>query len=79
MSTDLTSHQRELLSRVLQHGGVLASPFGHAGEDSLLPQVLDDIDDLEAKGLITVTRFQDSHDPQRIELTATGYTALGIE
>lgn len=79
MSADLTNHQRELLSRVLQHGGVLASPFGHAGEDSLLPEVLGAIDDLEAKGLITVMRFRDSHDPQRIELTARGYAALGIE
>ncbi|EPC02602.1 hypothetical protein L861_09675 [Litchfieldella anticariensis FP35 = DSM 16096] len=79
MGTDLTSHQMELLSRVLQHGGVLASPFGHAGEDSLLSRVLEDIGELESRGLITVKRFQDSQDPQQIELTAMGYAALGIE
>ncbi|MDI5922952.1 hypothetical protein QLQ86_19525 [Halomonas sp. LR5S13] len=74
MSGDLTEHQMELLARVLQHGGALASPFGHPGEDSLL----EDIDTLEARGLITVDRTRGSDEPERISLTQEGYDALGM-
>ncbi|MDR9440183.1 MAG: hypothetical protein RI841_11945 [Halomonas sp.] len=78
MSGNLTEHQVELLSRVLQHGAVLASPFGHPGEDSLLEEVLEDIDALEAEGLITVDRARGSDEPERITLTQEGYDALGM-
>ncbi|MFY0991783.1 hypothetical protein [Halomonas sp. C05BenzN] len=79
MSADLNGHQLELLARILQHGGVLASPFGHPGEDSLLREVLDDIDDLEARGLIEVKRDRSHDAPRQLELTETGYAALGAE
>lgn len=78
MSSDLTENQTELLARLLQHGGVLASPFGHPGEDSLLEEVLEDIDDLEARGLITVNRTRGSDEPERITLSPEGYDALGM-
>ncbi|CAM3447528.1 hypothetical protein [Halomonas lysinitropha] len=78
MSGELTEHQMELLSRVMQHGGVLASPFGHPGEDSLLEEVLEDIDELEARGLITVDWTRGSDEPERITLTPAGYEALDI-
>jgi len=78
MSGDLTEHQIELLSRVLQHGGTLASPFGHPGEDSLLEEVLEDIDTLEARRLIRVDRTRGSDEPERITLTPEGYDALGM-
>ncbi|MGM0982346.1 MAG: hypothetical protein ACQEXG_02795 [Pseudomonadota bacterium] len=78
MSGELTEHQMELLARVMQHGGVLAAPFGHPGEDSLLEEVLEDIDDLEARGLITVDWTRGSDGPERITLTPAGYEALDI-
>lgn len=78
MSGDLTEHQMELLARVLQHGGALSSPFGHPGEDSLLEEVLEDIDTLEARGLLTVDRTRGSDEPERISLTQGGYDALGM-
>lgn len=78
MSGDLTERQLELLARVLQHGGALASPFGHPGEDSLLEEVLEDIDALEARGLITVDRTRGSDQPERIGLTQAGYDVLGM-
>lgn len=78
MSSDLTEHQMELLTRVLEHGGVLASPFGHPGEDSLLEEVLEDVVDLEARGLITVDSTRGSDEPERITLTPAGYEALDI-
>lgn len=74
----LEASQRELLARILQHGGVLAAPFGHFGEDSLLPELLADIEALEAAGRIGVTR-DGAGAPCRLELTAAGYHALGIE
>ncbi|MGM0912789.1 MAG: hypothetical protein ACQEXC_06100 [Pseudomonadota bacterium] len=78
MSGDLTEHQMELLARVLQHGGALASPFGHPGEDSLLEEVLEDIDSLEARGLLAVDRTRGRDEPERISLTQAGYGALGV-
>ncbi|SEL85058.1 hypothetical protein [Halomonas daqiaonensis] len=78
MSGDLTENQMELLARVLQHGGTLASPFGHPGEDSLLEEVLENIDDLEARGLIMVNRTRGSDEPERITLSEQGYDALGM-
>lgn len=78
MSEALTEPQRELLARVLQHGGVLAAPFGHVGEDSLLEEILDDIDRLEAQGLLVVDRGRGSDQAERIELTEAGYGALGM-
>ena len=78
MRGDLSEHQMELLSRVLQHGAVLASPFGHPGEDSLLQEVQEDIDTLEAEGLITVDRARGSDKPERISLTPSGYDALDM-
>ncbi|TDO06912.1 MULTISPECIES: hypothetical protein [Halomonas] len=78
MSDDLTENQMELLARVLQHGGTLASPFGHPGEDSLLEEVLEDIDTLEARGLIMVNRTRGSEEPERITLSRAGYDALGM-
>ncbi|MDX1465466.1 MAG: hypothetical protein R3215_07190 [Halomonas sp.] len=78
MSIDLTEYQRELLARVLQHGGVLAAPFGHPGDDSLKEALLDDIDALEAEGLITVERARGHEAPERLSLTEAGYVALGM-
>lgn len=78
MSNDFKGEQRELLARVLQHGGVLTAPFGHLGHDSLLAEMLADIDDLEAQGLIRVSRAPDDRRPQRLELTQAGYAALGV-
>lgn len=78
MSGELTEHQMELLTRVMQHGGVLAAPFGHPGEDSLLEEVLEDIDALEARGLITADWTRGSDQPERITLTPAGYEALDI-
>ena len=78
MSIDLTDHQRELLARVLQHGGVLAAPFGHPGDDSLEGALLEDIDALEAEGLITVERHRGSKAPERLSLNEAGYDALGM-
>ncbi len=74
----LDESQRELLARVLQHGGVLGAPFGHVGEDSHESRILDDIAALEEGGMITVTR-DDKGRPQRIELAPKGYRALGID
>ncbi|MFG6175670.1 hypothetical protein ACGTN6_00330 [Halomonas sp. THAF12] len=74
---DLDDTQRELLARVLQHGGVLGAPFGHAGEDSHEPLILDDIAALEAAGLIKVER-DDERCVRRIELTTSGYRALEV-
>ena len=78
MSHDLTSHQWELLAGVLQHGGVLAAPFGHLGVDSLLAGVLSDIDALEERGLIAVERSGEHDEPARLTLTEAGYAALGM-
>lgn len=78
MSEPLNEQQQELLARVLQHGGVLAAPFGHVGEDSLLEEVLEEIDALEAMGLLAVDRTRGSDEPERIALTETGYDALGM-
>jgi len=78
MSGELTEHQMELLTRVMQHGGVLAAPFGHPGEDSLLEEVLEDIDALEARGLITADWTRGSDQPERITLTPAGYETLDI-
>lgn len=78
MSGDLTEHQMELLARALQHGGALAAPFGHPGEDSLLEEVLEDIDTLEARGLLSVERTRGSDEPERVTLTREGYDALGM-
>ncbi|XKE44323.1 hypothetical protein LG302_13210 [Halomonas organivorans] len=74
----LEDSQRELLARILQHGGVLAAPFGHMGEDSLLPDLLADIEALEASGRLRVERDPDG-DPRRLELTPQGYEALEME
>lgn len=70
--------RRELLARILQHGGVLAAPFGHAGHDSLTPRVRADIDALEGSGAIRVERDARGH-PRRLTLTEAGYRALGID
>jgi len=78
MSNELTEQQLELLTRVLQHGGVLAAPFGHPGEDSLMEEVREDIDALEARGLISADWTRGSDAPERITLTPAGYDALDI-
>lgn len=78
MSIDLTDHQRELLARLLQHGGVLAAPFGHPGDDSLEEALREDIDALEAEGLITVERQRGNAAPDRLSLTEAGYDALDM-
>lgn len=78
MSHDLNDHQWELLARLLQHGGVLAAPFGHLGVDSLLAKVKADIDALEARGLIAVERTGEHDEPVRLTLTEAGYAALGM-
>ncbi|MCK2183742.1 hypothetical protein [Halomonas getboli] len=74
---DLDESRRELLARVLQHGGVLAAPFGHAGEDSHQPRELADIAALEEAGHLAVQR-DDEGRPSRLELTPSGYRALGV-
>ncbi|MBB3330315.1 hypothetical protein BDK63_001172 [Halomonas campaniensis] len=78
MSHELTDHQRELLARVLQHGGVLSSPFGHSDEDALLPALREAIAALEAQGLITVTAHDAPGQGETLTLTEQGYAALGI-
>ncbi|MCG6657433.1 hypothetical protein HOP52_06600 [Halomonas campisalis] len=78
MSYDLTDHQLELLARVLQHGGVLSSPFGHSDEDSLLPALHEEIAALEEAGLITVTPHAGSGQGETLTLTEEGYAALDI-
>lgn len=75
---ELDETQRELLARVLQHGGVLAAPFGHAGEDSHEAGVLADIAALEEAGCLSVVR-DDQRRPRRLELTPAGYRALGVD
>ncbi len=77
MKHELTDHQVEIISYALQHGGVLAAPFGHFGDDSLVEELPAHVKALEADGLVTVTR--DEHgDLQRIELTPQGQAALGV-
>jgi len=78
MSYDLTDHQLELLARVLQHGGVLSSPFGHSDEDTLLPALHDDIAILEEMGLITVTPHAGRAEGETLTLTEEGYSALDM-
>ncbi|MDT8878713.1 hypothetical protein RSO68_04465 [Halomonas saccharevitans] len=78
MSIDLTEYQRELLARVLQHGGVLAAPFGHPGDDTLEEALMEDVDALEAEGLIMVERSRGHEAPERLSLTEAGYDALGM-
>ncbi len=78
MPHDLTDHQLELLSRVLQHGGVLSSPFGHSDEDALLPALLEEIVVLEQMGLITVTPHAGSGGGETLTLTEEGYAALDM-
>lgn len=78
MPHDLTDHQLELLTRVLQHGGVLSSPFGHSDEDALLPALRGDIAALEAQGLITVTTHEAPGHGETLTLTEEGYAALGM-
>ncbi|WP_416140064.1 hypothetical protein ACM26W_06735 [Halomonas sp. HK25] len=78
MPHDLTDHQMELLARVLQHGGVLSSPFGYSDEDALLPALRKDIAALEEKGLITVTPHAGSSGGETLTLTEEGYAALGM-
>ncbi len=78
MPHDLTDHQLEILARVLQHGGVLSSPFGHSDEDALLPEMREDIAALEGKGLITVTAHSGSGQGETLTLTEEGYVALGM-
>ncbi|MGR2739056.1 hypothetical protein ACUY1T_11475 [Billgrantia sp. Q4P2] len=77
MSDDLTDLQIELLSRALQHGGVLAAPFGHLGEDSLVSDMKEHAAGLEANGLARVWR-DDEGGLERIEVTSRGYAALGV-
>jgi hypothetical protein len=77
MSSDLTDHQVEILSRALQHGGVLAAPFGHPGEDSLVDEMEAHVADLETGGLVKAWRAED-HSLQRLEVTSKGYAALGV-
>lgn len=78
MSYDLTDQQLELLARLLQHGGVLSSPFGHSDEDSLLPVLREDIAALEAAGLITVAPHAGSGQGETLALTEEGYAALDM-
>lgn len=78
MSQNLTDHQLELLTRVLQHGGVLSSPFGHSDEDTLLPALLEEIVVLEKMGLITVTPRAGSGRGETLRLTEEGYAALDM-
>jgi hypothetical protein len=79
MAHDLSDHQLELLARVLQHGGVLSSPFGHSDEDRLLPALRQDIA-LESKGLIRVTPHGGPGQDQgeTLALTEEGYAALDM-
>ncbi|RTR00487.1 hypothetical protein [Halomonas nitroreducens] len=77
MRDDLSLSQQDLLARVLQHGGVLSAPFGHVGEDSQLPEMLRDIDHLEARGMLRVLRDARGA-AERLELTEAGYAALGM-
>lgn len=77
MSSELTDHQVEILSRALQHGGVLSAPFGHLGEDSLVDDMEAHTADLEERGLIKARRDKDGS-LQRLEVTAKGYAALGV-
>lgn len=76
MSSGLTDHQIEILSRALQHGGVLAAPFGHPGEDSLIEDMEAQVADLEADGLVKAWRDEEGS-LQRLEVTGRGYAALG--
>ncbi|AXY41101.1 hypothetical protein D1793_02210 [Halomonas sp. JS92-SW72] len=78
MSHELTDHQLELLARVLQHGGVLSSPFGYSDEDALLPALREDIAALEEKGLITVTPHAGRGQGETLTLTEEGYAALDM-
>ncbi|WP_404296588.1 hypothetical protein [Halomonas sp.] len=78
MPHDLTDHQLELLTRVLQHGGVLSSPFGHSDEDALLAALREDIAALEKKGLITVTPHAGRGQGETLRLTEEGYAALDM-
>ncbi|GEK74677.1 MULTISPECIES: hypothetical protein [Halomonas] len=77
-SHDLDESRRELLARVLQHGGVLAAPFGHAGENSHESRDLADIAALEEAGHLVIQR-DDEGRPSRLELTPSGYRVLGID
>ncbi|MGQ4877631.1 hypothetical protein ACOJCM_03545 [Billgrantia sp. LNSP4103-1] len=77
MDHDLTDHQVEILSRALQHGGVLAAPFGHPGEDSLVDEMEAQAADLEAGGLVKAWRDENGS-LQRLEVTSQGYAALGV-
>lgn len=74
---ELDTSRHELLARVLQHGGVLAAPFGHAGDDSHEAGILADIDALEAAGYLSVDRDV-AGAPRRITLSPQGYRVLGI-
>ncbi|MCA1768585.1 MAG: hypothetical protein LC652_01045 [Halomonas sp.] len=78
MPHDLTDHQLELLTRVLQHGGVLSSPFGYSEEDALLPALREDIAALEKMSLITVVPHTGSGRGETLTLTEEGYAALGM-
>lgn len=77
MSSGLTDHQVEILSRALQHGGVLAAPFGHAGADSLVDDMEAQVAELEANGMVKAWRDADGS-LQRLEVTSKGYVALGV-
>ncbi|MFC2990912.1 hypothetical protein [Halomonas tibetensis] len=78
MPHNLTDHQLELLTRVLQHGGVLSSPFGYSDEDALLPALREDIAVLEKMGLITVVPHTGSRLGETLTLTEEGYAALDM-
>lgn len=73
----LTNHQIEILSYAMQHGGVIAAPFGHLGEDGGVREMKEHVAGLEADGLVRVSR-DDEGELARIELTSKGYVALGI-
>ncbi|NIC08068.1 hypothetical protein [Billgrantia bachuensis] len=77
MGSELTDHQIEILSYAMQHGGVLAAPFGHLGEDSKVLNMEKHVAGLEAAGLVRVKRDEEGG-MERIEVTSKGYAALGV-
>ncbi|QOR38223.1 hypothetical protein HNO52_06635 [Billgrantia diversa] len=77
MDDDLTDHQIEILSFAMQHGGVLAAPFGHLGEDSKVAEMEEHVARLAADGLVSVRRDEEG-ELERIEVTSKGYAALGV-
>lgn len=77
MEGELTDHQIEILSYAMQHGGVLAAPFGHLGEDSKVSKMEEHVAGLEADELVRVRRDEEGG-MERIEVTSKGYAALGV-